>query len=82
METADLTGIPKKSIMGLVNYRHLKQLDSPGLILKTPKLRTGIARIRVAIPAQLRMIKKLLEPRSMGIPDTGYLGLKLAEDPM
>ena len=30
-ETADLTGIPKKSIMGPVNYRTLKELGSPGL---------------------------------------------------
>ena len=35
----------------------------------------------MAIPAQLRMVEKLLEPESMGIPDTGYLGPKLSEDP-
>ena len=53
LETADLTGIPQKSIMGPVNYRPLKQLGSPGLIVEPPKHRTGIARIRVTIPAQL-----------------------------
>ena len=37
--------------------------------------------IRVAIPAQLRIVEKLLEPKSMGITDTGYMGPKLAEDP-
>ena len=55
LETADLTGIPQNSIMGPVNYRPLKQLGSPGLIVEPPKHRTGIARIRVAIPAQLRI---------------------------
>ena len=81
-ETADLTGIPQKSIMGPVNYRPLKQLGSLSLIVEPPIHRTGIARIKVAIPAQLRMVEKLLEPKSMGIPDTGYLGAKLAKDPM
>ena len=35
----------------------------------------------MAIPAQLRIVKKLLEQKSMGLPDTGYMGPKLAEDP-
>ena len=81
VETADLTGKPQKSIMGPVNYRPLKQLGSPGLIVEPPKHRTGIAKIREAIPAQLRIVENFLEPKSMGIPDTGYLGPKLAEDP-
>ena len=81
LETADLTGISQKSIMGQVNYSPLKRLGSPGLIVDSLKHRTVIARIRVAAPAQLRMVYKLLEPKSMGIPDTGYLGPKLAEDP-
>ena len=58
LETADLTGIPP--IMGPVNYRPLKQLRSPGLIVEPPKHRTSIA--RMAIPAQLRIVEKLLEP--------------------
>ena len=62
-------------VLGLTNVSH------EGLIVEPPKHRTGIARIRVAIPAQLRMVEKLFEPKSMGIPDTGYLGPKLAEDP-
>ena len=37
LETADLTGIPQKSIMCPVNYRPLKQLGSPGLIVEPPK---------------------------------------------
>ena len=69
LETADLTGIPQKSIMGQVNYRPLKQLGSPGLIVETPKHRTSIARIRVATPAQLTAVEKLLEPKDMGLPD-------------
>ena len=81
LETADLTGMPEKSIKSPVIYRPLKQLGSPGLIVEPPKHRTSIARIRVAIPAQLRIVEKLLEPKSMGIPDTGYMGPKLAEDP-
>ena len=67
--------------MGPVNYRPLKQVGSPGLIVDPPKYRTGIARIRVAIPAQLRIVKKPLEPKSMGIPDIGYMGPDLAENP-
>ena len=35
----------------------------------------------MAIPAQLRVVDKLLEPKSMGLPDTAYVGAKLAEDP-
>ena len=43
-----------------VNYRPLKQLGSPGLIVESPKHRTSIARIRVATPAELRVVDKLL----------------------
>ena len=81
METADLTGIPQKSIMGPVNYRPLKQLGSPGVIVEPPKQRTSIARIRVTTPAQLRVVEKLLEPKGIGLPDAAYEGPKLAEDP-
>ena len=34
METADLTGIPLKSIMGPINYSPLKLLRSPGLMVE------------------------------------------------
>ena len=82
LETADLMGITQKSMMGPVNYRPLKLLGCPGLIVETPKHRTSIARVRVAIPAQLRIVEKLLEPKSMVIPETtGYMGPNLAEDP-
>ena len=37
METADLTGIPLKSVVGPINYRPLKQLGGPGLIIEPPK---------------------------------------------
>ena len=63
------------------NYRLLKELGSPGLIVEPPKHRTSIARIRVVIPAQLRAVDKLLELKSVGLPDTAYMGAKLAEDP-
>ena len=79
METADLTGIP--TIMGPINYRPLKLLGSPGLIAEPPKHRTGIARIRLATPAQLKVVEKLLNPGGMELPDAAYEGLKLAEDP-
>ena len=80
METADLTGIPQKSIRGPVNYRPLKQLGSPGLIVEPPKHRKSIARIRVATPAQLRVVEKVLEPKEIRLPDAAYEGPKLAED--
>ena len=67
--------------MGPVNYRPLKQLRSPGLIVEPPKHRTSIARISMAILAQLRIVEKLLRPKRMGIPDTGYMGPKLDNDP-
>ena len=35
----------------------------------------------MAIPAQLRAVDNLLEPKSMGLPDTAYIVAKLAEDP-
>ena len=81
LETADLTGIPELSIMGPVNYRPLKELGKPGDIVEPPKHLTSTARIRVAIPAQLRAVEKLLEPKSMGLPDAALMGSKLVEDP-
>ena len=81
METAALTGIPTKAIMGPINYRPLKLLGSPGLIAEPPKHRTSIARIRLATPAQLKVVDKLLNPGGMELPDAAYEGSKLAEDP-
>ena len=81
METADLTGIPIKSVMGPINYRPLKLLWSPGLIVEPPKHRTSIARIRLATPAQLRVMDKLLDPREMELPDAAYEGMRLADGP-
>ena len=49
--------------------------------MEPPKHRTSIARIRVATPAQLRVLEKLLEPKDMGLPDAAYEGSKLADDP-
>ena len=62
-ETADLTGIPIGSVMGPVNYRPLKLLGSLGLIVEPPKHQTSLARIRLATPAQLRVVDKLLDPK-------------------
>ena len=73
LETTDLTGILRVSTFDPVNYRPLKELR--------PKHRTGIARIKEAIPAQLRAVEELLDSRSMGLHDTAYSGPKLAEDP-
>ena len=56
METADLTGIPIKAIMGPINYRPLKLLGSPGLIVEP---RTSITRIRLATPAQLKVVEQI-----------------------
>ena len=42
METADLTGIPTESVMGPINYRPLKLLGSPGLVVEPPKHRTSV----------------------------------------
>ena len=81
METADLTGIPTKSVMGPFNYRPLKLLGSPGLIVEPRKHRTSIARIRLATPAQLRVVDKLLDPREMELSDAAYKGTRLADDP-
>ena len=81
MESADLTWIPLNSVLGPINYRPLKQLGSHGLIVEPPKHRTSIARIRVATPAQLRVVEKLLEPGDIGLPDAAYEDSKLADDP-
>ena len=81
METADLTGIATKSVMGPINYRPLKSLGNPGLVVEPPKHRTSIARIRVATPAQLRVVDKLMDPREMELPDAAYEGTRLADDP-
>ena len=56
-------------------------LGSPGLIVEPPKHRTIIARIRLATPAQLRVVDKLLDPREMELPDAAYEGAGLADDP-
>ena len=63
MDREDLTGIPTKAVMGPINYRPLKLLGSPGLVVEPPKHRTSIARIRLVTPAQLRVVDKLLDPR-------------------
>ena len=81
LETADLTGTPKKSIFGPVIYPLLKEFGSSGLILEPPMHRTSLVRSRVAIPAQLRSVERILEPKSMGLPDTAYMGSKLLEGP-
>ena len=81
METSDLTGIPTKSVMGPINYRPLKLLGSPGFVVEPPKHRTSIARIRLATPAQLKVVDKLLDPREMELPDAAYDGTRLADDP-
>ena len=57
------------------------ELGNPGLIIKPVKYQTGIARLRVAIPVQLRTVEKLLEPTIMGLHETASLGQKLSEDP-
>ena len=80
-ETADLTGIPTRSIMGPINYRPFKLLGSPGLIVEPPKHRTSIARIRLATPAQLRVVDKPLDPKGMELPDAAYESAGLADDP-
>ena len=49
--------------------------------MEPPKHRTSVARIRVATPAQLRVVEKLLEPGDMGLPDAAYEGSRLADDP-
>ena len=41
LETSDLNGIQQKLIIGPVNYRPLKQLGSPGLIVDSPKHRAS-----------------------------------------
>ena len=81
MKTADLTGIPTKPVMGPINYRPLKLLGSPVLIVEPPKHRKSIARIRLATPAQLRVVDKLLDPMEIELPDAAYEGAKLADDP-
>ena len=74
MEAADLTGVPRRAIFGPINYRPLKKLGSPGAIAVKTKHRKGLARIRVASQAQLRAVEKLLDPKVMKIPETGYAG--------
>ena len=76
METADLTGIPVKSVMVPINYKPLKLLKSLGLIVEPPKHRISFARIRLASPAQLRVVDKLLEPKEMELPGAAYEGAK------
>ena len=67
--------------MGPINYRPLKSLGSPGFVVEPPKHRTSIAMIRVATPAQLRVVDKLMDPREMELPDAAYECTKLANDP-
>ena len=45
--------------------------------MEPPKHQTSIARIRLATPAQLRVVDKLLDPLS----DAAYEGTRLADDP-
>ena len=61
MQMADLTGFPRRSIFCPINYRPLKELGSSGAIAEPLKDCTGLARVRVAIPVQLRAVEKLLD---------------------
>ena len=56
LEAADLTSIPRELIFGPVNYQPLKELGSPGVIAEPPKHRKGLARRRMAKPAQLQAV--------------------------
>ena len=49
--------------------------------MEPPKHQTSIARIKLATPAQLRVVDKLLDPKEMELPDAAYEGAKLADDP-
>ena len=49
--------------------------------MEPPKHRTSRARIKVATPAQLRVVEKLLETKGMKLPDAAYEGSKLVDDP-
>ena len=46
-----------------------------------PKHRTSIAGIRLATPAHLRVVEKLLDSREMELPDAAYKGTRLEDDP-
>ena len=59
LETADLTGVARRAVFGPTIYRPLKELGGPGMSAEPPKHRTNMARMRVAIPAQLRAVEKL-----------------------
>ena len=49
--------------------------------MEPPKHRTSIARIRLATPAQLRVVDKILDPKEMELPDAAYEAARLADDP-
>ena len=70
-----------RSVMEPINYRPLKLLGSPGLIVEHPKHRASLARIRLATHAQLRVVDKLLDPREMELPDAAYEGARMVDDP-
>ena len=63
-----MTKILRNSILGPVNYRPLRELGRPGLIVEPPKHPTSIARIRVAIPAQLKAVENFLSRKVWGFP--------------
>ena len=50
--------------------------------MEPSKHRVRIARMRLATPAQLRVVDKLLEPKEMELPDAAYEGSQLANDPI
>ena len=58
----------------------IKGAGCPGAIAESPEYRTGLATIRVAIPAQVEAVEKLLDPKAMGPPDTAYAGSELSKD--
>ena len=67
-------------VLGLKNLSH-EDLSNHYLIVEPPNHQTSIARIRVAIPAQLRAVEKLPDPKSMGLPKTANIGPKLSKLP-
>ena len=81
LETSELTGVPRRSILGTINYKPLNELGSLGMIAEQPKQRAGLSRSTVETPAQLRVVEKLSNPKALGLPDTADAGgSKLAKE--
>ena len=79
MDTADLTGIPTKAIMGPINYRPLKLLGSPGSHSRTPQTPNEHRQDQIGDPGTVEVGGQAAESGGNGIARCRLRRLEIGE---